>query len=49
MDWTEVTSFWEEVLALENWADENDAKMLDIGDKVLIASKAFNPIIKKIV
>lgn len=29
-------------------ADENEAKKLHIGDKVLVASKAFNPIIKKI-
>jgi len=30
-------------------ADEGEAKSLKIGDKVLVASKAFNPIIKKIV
>lgn len=29
-------------------ADEGEAKLLNIGDKVLVASKAFNPIIKKI-
>ncbi len=29
-------------------ADEGEAKLLSIGDKVLVASKAFNPIIKKI-
>ena len=30
-------------------ADESEAKTLNIGDKVLVASKAFNPIIRKIV
>lgn len=30
-------------------ADDNEAKKLMVGDKVLIASKAFNPIIHKIV
>ncbi len=30
-------------------ADEAEAKTLGIGDKVLVASKAFNPIIRKIV
>ncbi len=29
-------------------ADDNEAKDLSIGDKVLIASKAFNPVIQKI-
>ena len=29
-------------------ANENEAEGLTIGDKVLVASKAFNPIIKKI-
>lgn len=29
-------------------ADENEAKTLHVGDKLLVASKAFNPIIKKI-
>jgi molybdate transport system ATP-binding protein len=29
-------------------ADESEAKTLNIGDKVLVASKAFNPIIKKL-
>ncbi len=29
-------------------ADESEAKKLSIGDKVLVASKAFNPIIRKI-
>ena len=29
-------------------ADDNEAKRINIGDKVLIASKAFNPIIHKI-
>ena len=29
-------------------ADDNEAKDLNIGDKVLIASKAFNPVIQKI-
>ena len=29
-------------------ADDGEAKELRIGDKVLVASKAFNPIIKKI-
>lgn len=29
-------------------ADENEAHNLNIGDKVLVASKSFNPIIKKI-
>ena len=29
--------------------DENEAKELSLGDKVLVASKAFNPIIKKLV
>jgi len=29
-------------------ADENEAKTLRVGDKLLVASKAFNPIIKKI-
>jgi molybdate transport system ATP-binding protein len=29
-------------------ADDNEAKGLAIGDKVLIASKAFNPVIQKI-
>ena len=29
-------------------ADDNEAKKLNIGDKVLIASKAFNPIIHKL-
>lgn len=29
-------------------ADDNEAKDLEIGDKVLIASKAFNPVIQKI-
>jgi len=30
-------------------ADEDEAKSLSVGDTVLVASKAFNPIIKKIV
>ena len=29
-------------------ADEEDVKQLSIGDKVLVASKAFNPVIRKI-
>ena len=29
--------------------DENEAKELSLGDKVLVASKAFNPIIKKLI
>lgn len=30
-------------------ADESEANTLSIGDKVLVASKAFNPIIKKVI
>lgn len=29
-------------------ADESEAKVLSIGDKVLVASKAFNPVIRKL-
>jgi len=29
-------------------ADEEEARTLEVGDKVLVASKAFNPVIKKL-